>query len=59
MEMTRSEIMKKAWQYRKSGRTWSESLKAAWADAFLGSLDFGPQIGIGIGRGPYLPCRVA
>jgi hypothetical protein len=58
--MNRSEVMKAAWAYRKAdGLTMSDALKRAWGDAFLGSLDFGPQIGIGIGRGPYLPCRAA
>jgi hypothetical protein len=54
--MTRSEVMKKAWQYRKAGKTWSESLKAAYADAFL-KFDFAPKFGTGT-RG-FCAVRVA
>ncbi|MDR1902412.1 MAG: hypothetical protein LBQ88_09060 [Treponema sp.] len=38
--MNRSKVMKKAWEIRRGGKSWSDSLKAAWADAFFNGLDF-------------------
>jgi hypothetical protein len=39
--MNRSDVTKKAWTYRREGKTWRESMKAAWNDAFFAGLDFG------------------
>jgi hypothetical protein len=40
--MNRHEVMVRAWQIRRTGKSWSESLKAAWNQVFFDSLDFGP-----------------
>jgi hypothetical protein len=36
--MNRSEVMKKAWKIRRTGKSWSESLKKAWQDTELDHL---------------------
>jgi hypothetical protein len=35
-----SEVNRKAWVYKKAGKTWSESMKAAWSDVYFTGLDF-------------------